>query len=133
MSTIEDQPPPIPQPERVPVWDLVIADVERKYRGLEGEQEEAVQLAIADMRERDRVGRERYGTPLTTNNGRDHLVDAYQELLDGIVYLRAEIEQYSGEPWINAVIRAYAVSVGNALGLRGVIWLRDKAREAAAQ
>lgn len=67
---IEDQPAPTPN-DGTPVWDLV----------------------IADMQERDRIGRERYGTPLQTGNGRDHLVDAYQEALDLVVYLRAAIEE----------------------------------------
>lgn len=63
-----DQPDPIPTDEP-PVWELV----------------------IKDMQERDNVGRSRYGTPLQATNGRDHLVDAYQEALDLCVYLRAEI------------------------------------------
>jgi hypothetical protein len=50
-------------------------------------------LVIEDMRDRDRVGRERYGTPLQANNGRDALVDAYQEALDLVVYLRQAIEE----------------------------------------
>lgn len=65
-----DQPPPIAN-DSLPVWELV----------------------IADMRERDSVGRQRYGTPLQTNNGRDALVDAYQEALDLVVYLRQAIEE----------------------------------------
>jgi hypothetical protein len=48
---------------------------------------------IADMHERDQVGRERYGTPLQAHNGRDALVDAYQEALDLVVYLRQAIEE----------------------------------------
>jgi predicted HAD superfamily Cof-like phosphohydrolase len=68
--TIEDQPPPTPNTTGRYTWDLV----------------------IADMRERDKIGRERYGTPLQHDNGRDHLVDAYQEALDHTVYLRNEIE-----------------------------------------
>lgn len=67
---IQDQPAPIPNDD-VAVWDLV----------------------IADMQERDQIGRERYGTPLQVDNGRDHLVDAYQEALDLVVYLRTEIER----------------------------------------
>jgi len=51
------------------------------------------ELVIADMKERDQVGRERYGTPLQANNGRDALVDAYQEALDLVVYLRQAIEE----------------------------------------
>jgi len=45
-------------------------------------------LVIADMKERDQIGRKKYGTPLQAHNGRDPLVDAYQEALDLAVYLR---------------------------------------------
>jgi len=51
------------------------------------------ELVIADMRERDHVGRQRYGTPLQANSGRDALLDAYQEALDLVVYLRQAIEE----------------------------------------
>lgn len=89
---ISDQPPPIAQPDRVPVWSLVIAD----YRELmlSGDGDETDHRVIADMAERDLIGRERYGTPLTTGNGRNHLVDAYQEALDMSVYLRAWLEEH---------------------------------------
>jgi len=60
-----DQPPPVANGS-VPVWELV----------------------IADMRERDQVGRARYGTPLQAHNGRDALADAYAEALDLAVYLK---------------------------------------------
>lgn len=49
------------------------------------------ELIAADMAERDAVGRERYGVPLCTRNGRDFLVDAYQELLDALVYLTGKL------------------------------------------
>lgn len=65
---MEEQPLPVPN-DGIAVWDLV----------------------IADMRSRDRVGRERYGTPLQTHNGRDMLMDAYFEALDLCVYLKAAI------------------------------------------
>lgn len=67
---IDDEPTPQPNTS-TPIWDLV----------------------IADMRERDNVGRQRYGTPLQANNGRDALIDAYQEALDLVVYLRQAIEE----------------------------------------
>lgn len=61
-SIVDEQS--LPQPNTsTPIWDLV----------------------IDDMRERDRVGWQRYGTPLQANNGRDALVDLYQELLDARV------------------------------------------------
>jgi len=64
------QPGPVTNDSR-PVWELV----------------------IADMCDRDHVGRQRYGTPLQANNGRDALLDAYQEALDLVVYLRQAIEE----------------------------------------
>jgi len=65
---VAPQPPPAPS-GHPPVWDLV----------------------VADMRARDLVGRLRYSTPLLPHNGRDALVDAYQEALDLVVYLRQAI------------------------------------------
>lgn len=62
------QPDPIPN-EFPPVWDAV----------------------IEDMKARDRIGRNRYGTPLQPFNGRDVLQDTYEELLDACVYLKQAI------------------------------------------
>ncbi len=45
-------------------------------------------LVRADLEERERIGVERYGTPLRLFNGRDALVDAYQEAMDLACYLR---------------------------------------------
>ena len=67
--TIADQP--MPQPARGDVWLLV----------------------MDDMSDRRSVGIERYHTPLQVNNGRDALIDAYQEALDMVVYLRQLIAE----------------------------------------
>jgi CDP-6-deoxy-D-xylo-4-hexulose-3-dehydrase len=48
---------------------------------------------IGDMRNRDEVGRKKYGVPLQWDNGRNSLQDAYEEALDLAVYLKAEIEK----------------------------------------
>ena len=48
-------------------------------------------LVMQDMEERNREGICKYGTPLQPHNGRDALVDAYQEALDLAVYLRQAI------------------------------------------
>ena len=70
-----DQRPPAPQDQTKPaVWDLV----------------------IDDMKDRDRIGRARYGTPLQPFNGRDVLLDAYHEALDLAVYLRQAIFERDG-------------------------------------
>lgn len=69
------QPPPVPNAGPA-MWDLV----------------------VADMRARDRFGRAEYATPLQAFNGRDPLVDAYQECLDQAVYLRQAIFERNRHP-----------------------------------
>lgn len=125
MSDVVDQPPPTPRPDLIPVWEHVISDFKLRFDGYEtmggGDPLYVVEHALNDMRERDRVGRERYGTPLTANNGRDHLVDAYQELLDGSVYLKAE--------WLEGnhqVRRAYHRTLDAILELRVMLDGRAK-------
>lgn len=54
-------------------------------------------LVIADMKARDRLGRERYGVPLQPGNGRDALRDAYEEALDLCAYLRQAICERDGD------------------------------------
>jgi hypothetical protein len=48
-------------------------------------------LVMADMAQRDIEGMKKYNTRLQGFNGRDALVDAYQEALDLAVYLRQAI------------------------------------------
>lgn len=69
-AKIVDQPPPV-QNDRASIQDLV----------------------IADMEERKRIGMQRYGTLLKPHNGRDALVDLYQEILNAAQYVRQEIEE----------------------------------------
>ena len=74
-TPITDQPAPTPERKDLPaVWGLV----------------------IKEMQARDKLGRERYGTPLQPHNGRDALVDAFQEALDLCVYLRQAIYERDG-------------------------------------
>lgn len=53
-------------------------------------------LVMRDMIDRDQSGREKYGVPLKAHNGRDTLLDAYQEALDLAVYLRTAIYERDG-------------------------------------
>ena len=82
-SLIVDQPQPVAERVEQPVlWTLVIQDAKRLVEtGYPAE-------IVGDMVARDRVGRARYGTPLQPHNGRDALIDAYQEALDLTVYLK---------------------------------------------
>jgi hypothetical protein len=50
-------------------------------------------LIAADLQKRIDMGEKKYGTRLKTHNGRNALMDAYQEALDGINYaMQAYIE-----------------------------------------
>ena len=74
MSLNEHEPPPTSS-EHPAVWNLVLAD-------------------IAD---RDKRGEAKYGTRLKPHNGRDALVDLYQEMLDAVVYCRQVIFERDGK------------------------------------
>jgi hypothetical protein len=50
-------------------------------------------LVIQDLKERSRKGAKEYGEPLTTHNGRQALLDLYEELLDAVCYLRQAVEE----------------------------------------
>ncbi len=63
------EPQPMPSPGRVSVTRAV----------------------MADLAARERQGIAKYGTTLQTHNGRDALVDAYQEALDLAQYLKQAI------------------------------------------
>jgi hypothetical protein len=89
-AAIVEQPPPVATARR-PTWDLVIDHVEGRRATLPGD---VVDRVVEDMRARDLVGRQRYGVPLTAGNGRDHLVDAYQEALDLAAYLATELDEH---------------------------------------
>ena len=67
-SLNEPQPPSIKNDEPC-IWDLV----------------------LSDMAERDAMGEQKHGKRLQPHNGRDCLIDAYQEALDLVVYLRQAI------------------------------------------
>jgi len=125
VTSVVDQPPPVARPDLIPVWEHVISDFKLRFEGYEtmdgGDPLYAVEHAVNDMRERDRVGRERYGTPLTTGNGRDQLVDAYQELLDGAAYLKAA--------WLEGhqVSRTYYRTLDSILEIRAMLDTREAA------
>jgi hypothetical protein len=96
-TAIVDQPPP-KATDRRPSWDIVMSYVDQLRRDNAhvslGVDADVISLVLSDMRDRDVIGQKRYGTRLTSGNGRDHLVDAYQELLDSCVYLMNELDEH---------------------------------------
>lgn len=73
-SAAEPEPEPIKN-DKPACWDLVMADIEQ----------------------RDEFGLRKYGTRLQPGNGRDVLMDLYQELLDAVVYCRQAIYERDGK------------------------------------
>jgi hypothetical protein len=72
-----------------------VADHEPDPRG--GRREVAAQV-LADIQARVDAGERKYGTKLMTHNGRDALMDAYQEAIDLVMYLcQAIMEREQGE------------------------------------
>lgn len=97
MTPIVDQPPPRPSdPSAVASWDVVIGRAQSQRDRIEGEAPDWDRL-IEAMRERDRIGAERYGVRLAPNNGRDALVDALQEALDLCAYLAQHNQERPGD------------------------------------
>ena len=54
---------------------------------------EILPLVLADLHARSAMGVRKYGTLLEAHNGRDALMDAYQEALDLAMYLRQAIAE----------------------------------------
>lgn len=52
---------------------------------------------IKDIRERAEFGKKHYGTYLRTNNGRSALLDAYEEALDLVNYLKQLLMEENNE------------------------------------
>lgn len=91
MSVDLNAPQPDPKESPcAPVWPAVV-DFVRAHTVLPDDAVSA--LLVADMVARNEAGIAKYGVPLRAHDGRDHLVDAYQESLDLTVYLRAHCEE----------------------------------------
>lgn len=54
-------------------------------------------LVFQDLKDRDAAGSLKYGTRLKVENGRDPLIDLYQELMDSLVYCRQELYKRYGQ------------------------------------
>lgn len=98
-----------------PVWEAVIEDEIRSGSSFNEE------YIVPDMKKRHQKGLETYGVPLQPFNGRDPLLDAYEEALDLMAYLKqAEMEK----PYNHYGI-LYADARRLATAIRSEMYLRD--------
>ncbi len=62
---------------------------------------------LADLTQRAETGKEKYGTYLETDNGRDALQDAYEEMMDAAMYLKqALLEKKKNEERVVRLLNA---------------------------
>ena len=113
-SLVTDQPNPTKN-DKPAVWDLVLSDLKNPLYAT-GFAQNVIDLVASDMKERDKIGIERYNTRLQPFNGRNALVDAYQESLDCSVYLRQAIEE--GKSNLGYI---YSSQIRICLHLRGAL------------
>lgn len=90
----QKEPPPIKN-DSVASWDLVLGDLDQIFFPTL-EQREVKELLISDIKLRDKTGEKKYGVRLQPNNGRNSVKDAYEEVLDALVYTRTAIAEEVG-------------------------------------
>jgi hypothetical protein len=54
-------------------------------------------MVMTDIGDRMDLGIERYGTLLQPHNGRDMLLDLYEELIDACIYVRGALYERDGK------------------------------------
>lgn len=124
----QHQPAPT-RSDRPAIQDLVIQDLQASIRlgrrgaGEDGREDLSVRV-IEDIDARKQVGLERYGTLLQAFNGRDALMDAYQEALDLVVYQRQVLEEKPENPRVRFT---YEQALDICVILRKTIEERDHA------
>ena len=125
------------------VWDNVQAatrvegdDVEIKDQPApDGGWDNVQALVREDLEARERVGTERYGRPLQLFNGRNAMVDAYQEVLDLACYLRQHLAEQEALETADDLVppKAMAAAQRECLGVNvDVTYLVHQAVRAAA-
>lgn len=92
-EAVVEQPDPVPN-DGPSMHDMVIRDILSRDQAWDlsiGKARHIRDEVAADLEARKQLGLARYHTLLQTGNGRDFLVDLYQELLDAAVYARGRL------------------------------------------
>ena len=116
-----EQPQPILN-EQPAVWQVVIQDVNEWWSSTNAPEVSIRSALIQDMTDRDNFGREKYKVPLQPFNGRDALVDLYQEFLDATVYTRQLLLE---NPQTGPFPDLYTTLLRMLVTIRTELYLRD--------
>lgn len=84
---------PMPSGGKVDVTSVVVRDIIEYSEALEMQEDYSInaEQIATEFEERSDFGVEKYGVRLHSHNGRNALVDAYQEGMDMVLYLRQHI------------------------------------------
>jgi hypothetical protein len=80
-----------------PTWELVFRDLLARQRRRDNVCP-VLAVVMFDAAHRDVTGRDSYGVPLTADTCEDNLRECYPELLDAVVYLRADMDRVPAAP-----------------------------------
>jgi hypothetical protein len=112
MSAPASTPEPAPRSGIGPdLWPLVCTDLRADFSDIEA--------MCRDCMGRHEFGVAKYGKPLRKDNGRDAIVDAYQEALDCAVYLRQALSEG------HDVLNEYNLTLRLAVNIHRIIAGRD--------
>lgn len=105
-----NQPAPTPNTHE-PTWERVIRDL-GSYANPD---------LITRIRERDTVGLHRYGVRLQPHNGRDSILDAFEEALDLLVYTKNAIVEAVGTPKAGRLMGVYVAARDAVIRLHAIV------------
>lgn len=60
---------------------------------IKNENPAIVDLVVQDLKDRKQLGLKRYGVALQAHNGRNAILDAYEEAMDLVIYLKQALEE----------------------------------------
>jgi hypothetical protein len=107
-GSLKVQPRPTRNNER-PTWDLVVSDLRQMHET----------RVIPSVEERDRQGFLKYGVRLQPHNGRNSTLDAFEESMDLVVYLKnAIMEAVPGSYKAGTLNRLYQNAIGIMCALK---------------
>lgn len=109
------------------IQDLVIDDMRRLQNVpallLDNHHALSIERVITDIEERKKIGVQRYGQLLKPFDGRDSLLDLYQELLDATVYTRKCLFE---DPMHPALVTIYRETLFSLLRVKALMRKRDE-------
>lgn len=118
-SAVDQQSPPVKNDHPF-IVDLVLQDLPTLLPASRWAEQLSYQDLCADLETRKAFGIAKYGTALQPFNGRDPLVDVYQELLDGLQYMRQAIFEFENGKEPSPARAAYLRSHYQQLALSAI-------------